>query len=46
MDHIFAKTIYTGKRVVSNAHLQFNGKKISRDIKIKKGPPDRGNLRC
>jgi imidazolonepropionase-like amidohydrolase len=37
MDHIFARTIYTGKRVVSNAYLQFNGKKISAISKSKKG---------
>jgi len=29
MNHVSAKTIYTGKRVVFNAHLLFNGKKIT-----------------
>ena len=29
MDAIFAKTIYTGKRIASNAHVIFNGQKIA-----------------
>jgi len=29
MNYISAKTIYTGKKVLSNAHLLFNVKKIS-----------------
>jgi imidazolonepropionase-like amidohydrolase len=37
MDYIFAKTIYTGKKVISNAHLLFNGKKISGISKTKRG---------
>jgi imidazolonepropionase-like amidohydrolase len=37
MDYISAKTIYTGKKVVSNAHLLFNGKKISAISKSKTG---------
>jgi hypothetical protein len=28
MNYISAKTIYTGKKIISNAHLLFNGKKI------------------
>jgi len=37
MNCIFAKTIYTGKKVVSNAYLLFNGKKIAAVSKSKKG---------
>ena len=37
MNSISAKTIYTGKKVVSNAHLLFNGKKISSISKTKAG---------
>ena len=37
MNYISAKTIYTGKKVVSNAHLLFNGKKISSISKAKTG---------
>jgi imidazolonepropionase-like amidohydrolase len=37
MDYISAKTIYTGKKVVSNAHLLFNGKKISGISETKRG---------
>jgi imidazolonepropionase-like amidohydrolase len=37
MNTISAKTIYTGKKVVSNAHLLFNGKKISSISKTKTG---------
>ena len=37
MNYISAKTIYTGKKVVSNAHLLFNGKKISSISKTKTG---------
>ena len=29
MNFISAKTIYTGKKIVKDAHLLFNGKKIS-----------------
>ena len=39
MDYLFARTIYTGKKVVSNAYLQFSGKKISAISKAKKGRP-------
>ena len=39
MKNLFAKTIYTGKKIVSNAYLQFNGKKISAISKSKKGRP-------
>jgi imidazolonepropionase-like amidohydrolase len=37
MDYISAKTIYTGKKVVSNGHLLFNGKKISGISETKRG---------
>ncbi|MGD8494216.1 MAG: amidohydrolase family protein [Desulfobacterales bacterium] len=37
MNTISAKTIYTGKKVVSNAHLLFNGQKISAISQAKKG---------
>ena len=37
MNSIFAKKIYTGKKVVSNAHLLFNGQVISAISKTKKG---------
>ncbi|MEJ2728163.1 MAG: amidohydrolase family protein [Deltaproteobacteria bacterium] len=37
MDYISAKTIYTGKKVVSDAHLLFNGKRISGISKTKRG---------
>jgi len=37
MNYISAKTIYTGKKVLSNAHLLFNGKKISSISKTKTG---------
>jgi imidazolonepropionase-like amidohydrolase len=37
MNHVSAKTIYTGKRVVFNAHLLFNGKKITAVSKNKEG---------
>jgi imidazolonepropionase-like amidohydrolase len=37
MDYISAKTIYTGEKVVSNAHLLFNGKKISGISETKAG---------
>ncbi|MGD9280819.1 MAG: amidohydrolase family protein [Desulfobacterales bacterium] len=37
MDYVSAKTIYTGKKVVSNANLLFNGKKISGISKTKRG---------
>ena len=37
MNHIFAKKIYTGKKVVSDAHLLFNGKRVSGISKTKKG---------
>jgi imidazolonepropionase-like amidohydrolase len=37
MDYISAKTIYTGKKVVSNAHLLFNGNQISGISETKSG---------
>ncbi len=37
MNFIFAKKIYTGKKIVSDAHLLFNGKKISAISKTKSG---------
>jgi imidazolonepropionase-like amidohydrolase len=37
MNCTFAKTIYTGKKIVSNAYLLFNGKRISAISKSKKG---------
>jgi imidazolonepropionase-like amidohydrolase len=37
MNYISAKTIYTGKKVLSNANLLFNGKKISSISKTKTG---------
>jgi imidazolonepropionase-like amidohydrolase len=37
MNYISAKTIYTGKKVLTNAHLLFNGKKISSISKTKTG---------
>jgi imidazolonepropionase-like amidohydrolase len=37
MNCIFAETIYTGKSIVSNAHLVFNGQKISGISKTAKG---------
>ena len=37
MNHVSAKKIYTGKRVVFNAHLLFNGKKITAVSKNKAG---------
>src|SRR5210317_2575998 len=37
MNCTFAKTIYTGKKVVSNAYLLLNGKKIVAVSKSKKG---------
>jgi imidazolonepropionase-like amidohydrolase len=37
MNYISAKTIYTGKKVLSNAHLLFNGKKINSISKTKTG---------
>jgi imidazolonepropionase-like amidohydrolase len=37
MNTISAKTIYTGEKVVSNAHLLFNGQKISSISKTKSG---------
>jgi imidazolonepropionase-like amidohydrolase len=37
MNNVSAKIIYTGKKVVSNAHLLFNGKKISAVSKTKAG---------
>jgi imidazolonepropionase-like amidohydrolase len=37
MNTISAKTIYTGKKVVSDAHLLFNGKKINAISKTKTG---------
>ena len=39
MDNLFAKTIYTGKKVISNAYLQFSGKTISGISTSKKGRP-------
>ena len=37
MNYISARKIYTGKKMVSNAHLLFNGKKVSAVSKTKKG---------
>ena len=37
MNYISAKTIYTGKKVLSNANLMFDGKKISSVSKTKSG---------
>jgi len=37
MNYISAKTIYTGKKVLSNANLLFSGKKISAVSKTKNG---------
>jgi len=37
MNHVSAKTIYTGKRVVFDAHLLFEGKKITAVSKNKEG---------
>ena len=37
MNYISAKTIYTGKKVLSNANLLFSGKKISAVSKTKTG---------
>ena len=37
MNAIFAKKIYTGKKVVTDAHLLFNGQMISGISKTKKG---------
>jgi imidazolonepropionase-like amidohydrolase len=37
MNYVFAKTIYTGKRVVSDAHLLFKDKKITAVSKAKEG---------
>jgi len=37
MNCIFAETIYTGKSIVSNAHLVFNGQKISGISKTAQG---------
>ncbi len=37
MNFISAKKIYTGKKIVSDAHLLFNGKKISAVSKTKQG---------
>lgn len=37
MNYISAKKIYTGKKMVSNAHLIFNGKKVSAISQTKKG---------
>ena len=37
MDCVFAKKIYTGKKVVSDAHLLFNGQLISGISKTKRG---------
>ena len=37
MNYISAQKIYTGKKIVSNAHLLFNGKKVSAVSKTKKG---------
>ena len=37
MNYISAKTIYTGKKVLTNAYLMFNGKKISSISKTKTG---------
>jgi len=37
MNCIFAETIYTGKSIVSNAYLVFNGQKISGISKTAKG---------
>jgi imidazolonepropionase-like amidohydrolase len=37
MNHVSAKTIYTGKRVVSDAHLLFKDNKIIAVSKIKEG---------
>ena len=37
MNFISAKKIYTGKKVVSNAHLLFNGKNITAVSQTKKG---------
>jgi imidazolonepropionase-like amidohydrolase len=37
MNSIFAKKIYTGKKVLSNAHLLFSGQMISAISKTKKG---------
>ena len=37
MNYISAKKIYTGKKIVSNAHLVFNGKNIAAVSQTKKG---------
>jgi imidazolonepropionase-like amidohydrolase len=37
MNYISAKTIYTGKQMLSNAHILFNGKEISSISKTKTG---------
>jgi imidazolonepropionase-like amidohydrolase len=37
MNYISAKKIYTGKKIVSNAHLVFNGKHIAAVSQTKKG---------
>jgi hypothetical protein len=37
MNSIFAKTIYTGKSIVSDAYLVFNGQTISGISKTTKG---------
>jgi imidazolonepropionase-like amidohydrolase len=37
MNHVSAKTIYTGKSIVSDAHLLFKGKKIAAVSKAREG---------